>query len=537
MMDAGLSGKVATADTKAYSGAARGSGTGTTSSSKGGFFDELSKASSQKTASADDEDTAIDADGQDPSELLADDGTAAELSEDGAGTVKTGGKVKPIIDISAAGLRKAADQSVSEVALNQAADGVAEVVTPDGDTVTTDLATAAQGDKTQQAAKAALGALSDGTVTLTADESASLQQAAKAGLASAGSSEKLPVDAEEVEEAEDGSTDAAASDEDLEAVLSLLGGNTAAAVEDADATLAEAMAERTVVAAQSSEDTTEESDTVETTSLSVGVNADGKATAKTVTATTQASGNAIAQETTSADQAFRAVRADGRYESAAVSARQDEAAGVETKAAASDTLQTVTVLDSRRYLAPAETSNAANIAASMMGDSEWASAMRTGTEATDTTAGGGRVLNTLKIQMSPIDLGNVTATLRLTGDELTVSLVVESSAAYRKLSEDQNEIVKTLRAQGFSVDQVQITIVSSDKTGSDPSQSGGQGQFSGQQSAQNGAQGGATNSRSQDTFSSSLGNDQSLGVSSDEATAAQSSADGTGSTRSGQLYL
>lgn len=317
----------------------------------------------------------------------------------------------------------------------------------------------------------------------------------------------------------------------------MLGGNAAAAVEDVDAALAEAMADRTTLSVPSSKDAADDADTTGTTSLSVGVTADSKITAKTATTSTEASGNAVAHETTSADQAFRAVRADGKYESAAVSARRDDAAGVETKAASSDTLQTVTVLDSRRYLAPAETSNAANIAASMMGDSEWASAMRTGTEATDATAGGGRVLNTLKIQMSPIDLGNVTATLRLTGDELTVSLVVESSAAYRKLSEDQNEIVKTLRAQGFSVDQVQITIVSSDKTGSDTSQSGGQNQFSGQQSAQNGAQGGATNNRSQDSFSSSLGNDQSLGVSSDESTAAQSSAGGTGSTRPGQLYL
>lgn len=528
MMDAGLSGKVAAADTKAYSGSGRGSSA--TSSSKGGFFDELSKASSQKAASGDDQDTAVETDEQEPSELLADDGTSTELSEDTADTVKTGGKVKPIIDISVAGLRKATDQSATEVALNQTADGDAEVVMSDGDTT----ATAEQVDK---AAKAALGALSDSAVALTADEAAALQQAAKAGLASAGTSDKLNADAEAAEEADDDSTDAAAGDEDLEAVLSLLGGNTAAAVEDTDATLAEAMADRTVVAAQSSKDPADDTDITETTSLSVGVTTDSKTTAKTATTSTQASGNAVAHETTSTDQAFRAVRADGKYESAAVSARQDEAAGVETKATASDTLQTVTVLDSRRYLAPAETSNAANIAASMMGDSEWASAMRTGTEASEATAGSGRVLNTLKIQMSPIDLGNVTATLRLTGDELTVSLVVESSAAYRKLSEDQNEIVKTLRAQGFSVDQVQITIVSSDKTGSDTSQSGGQNQSSGQQSAQNGGQGGATNNRPQDTFSSSLGNDQSLGVSSDESTAAQSSADGNGSTRSGQLYL
>ncbi|MCM2472823.1 hypothetical protein HGO38_04940 [Rhizobium sp. CG5] len=536
MMDAGLSGNVAVADTKAYSAPARGSGTGASSSSKSGFSDELSKAASQKNATGDDQDTAIDAD-EDASELLADDGTSTDVSEDAADTVKTGSKVKPIFDISVAGLRKATDLAAPDgTGVDNTGAG-----TVDGDEPATDT-TAAKTDRAEQVAKAALGALSDSAeTTMTADEAAALQLAAKSGLGQTGTSEKTSTEAEQIE---DGSKESKASDEDLEAVLSLLGGNTTATAEEVDAALAEAMADQ-IKASASSSDTAEETVTTDASSRSVGAiadgktadgkTADGKTAAKSATASTPVTGNAVAQETTPTDEAFRAVRADAKYESAAVSVRSDNAAGADTKATTADTLPTVTVLDSRRYLAPAETSNAANIAASMMGDSDWASAMRAGTEATDATTGGGKVLNTLKIQMSPIDLGNVTATLRLVGDELSVSLVVENSAAYRKLSEDQNEIVKTLRAQGFSVDQVQISIVSSDKTASDTSQSGGQ--FSGQQSAQSGGQGGAANSRSQDTFSSSLGNDQTLGVSSDETTANQASVDGTRGAGSGQLYL
>lgn len=39
------------------------------------------------------------------------------------------------------------------------------------------------------------------------------------------------------------------------------------------------------------------------------------------------------------------------------------------------------------------------------------------------------MVNTLKIQMNPIDLGLVTATMRLAGDALNVDLKVETGAA------------------------------------------------------------------------------------------------------------
>ena len=193
-----------------------------------------------------------------------------------------------------------------------------------------------------------------------------------------------------------------------------------------------------------------------------------------------------------ADRAFRFVRADGKGQSLSmrVAAAEDKPAHFET-GTANEGGQTVAVLDARRYLAPA--SNAASITAAMVGDSEWAHAMQPGSELANalTQSNSGKVVNTLKIQMSPIELGNVTATLRLTGDELTVHLTVENRAAFKHLNDDQSDMLKALRSQGFAVDQIQISLSSAaDRGTSDAGQSGAQGQQASQGGGQNGTGGG-----------------------------------------------
>lgn len=81
-----------------------------------------------------------------------------------------------------------------------------------------------------------------------------------------------------------------------------------------------------------------------------------------------------------------------------------------------------------------------------------------------------QTLHTLKIQLNPLELGQVTAVMRLTGEELSVELRVETPEAYRQLSSDSESIVRSLRAQGYGVDQVTVM-----QAGSDRSSSGGQG--------------------------------------------------------------
>jgi chemotaxis protein MotD len=175
------------------------------------------------------------------------------------------------------------------------------------------------------------------------------------------------------------------------------------------------------------------------------------------------------------DQVFRFARADGKGQAVSMSLASDgdktvvknEASAVTAKA------ETVTVLEARRYLGLAPSSNAAAVTSQIASNPEWARALQpggAGAEAPVTQVSTGKVLNTLKIQMHPIDLGMVTATLRLKDDELQVEIKVETGDAFRQLSDDQSAMVKALRAQGFAVDQVNIVFNASDSSGSNAQQ-------------------------------------------------------------------
>jgi chemotaxis protein MotD len=184
---------------------------------------------------------------------------------------------------------------------------------------------------------------------------------------------------------------------------------------------------------------------------------------------------------------FRFVRADGKGEP--VLLRSEGSEQTEQKA-----VETVTVVDSRRYIAPVSTTNGASITAAMLGDSEWVGAMSPGSELANaaTQSSQGKVVHTLKIQMTPIDLGSVTATLRLSGEELSVQLTVDNPAALRQLSNDQSDILKALRAQGLVVDQVQVNMqVATVDRSADTGQNSAQNQQAGQQTFQSGNQAGS----------------------------------------------
>jgi len=62
----------------------------------------------------------------------------------------------------------------------------------------------------------------------------------------------------------------------------------------------------------------------------------------------------------------------------------------------------------------------------------------------------------LKIELHPAELGMVTASLRLSGEQLSIELKPETHEAYRRLAADSEAIVKSLRGLGFDVDKVAI---------------------------------------------------------------------------------
>ncbi|ASY55295.1 flagellar hook-length control protein FliK [Sinorhizobium sp. CCBAU 05631] len=162
------------------------------------------------------------------------------------------------------------------------------------------------------------------------------------------------------------------------------------------------------------------------------------------------------------DRLFRLARADGKGQAVSMTiSAGGEATAVENgNSSASARAETVTVLEARRYLGVAMNTNSAAVAGAIAGDGEWAQALQSSPLLAQPEASNhaGKTLNTLKIQMHPIELGTVTATLRLKDDELQVDLKVETGEAFRQLRDDQSEIVKALRAQGFAVDQVNVVF-------------------------------------------------------------------------------
>lgn len=95
-----------------------------------------------------------------------------------------------------------------------------------------------------------------------------------------------------------------------------------------------------------------------------------------------------------------------------------------------------------------------------------------------------KVLNTLKLQLKPAELGMVTAVMRLQGDMLQVDLRVENAEAFRQLNDDSSAITKALKGQGYAIEQVNVQLsLSGDKGQSQQNQQnqlGQQGQQNGQ---------------------------------------------------------
>lgn len=208
-----------------------------------------------------------------------------------------------------------------------------------------------------------------------------------------------------------------------------------------------------------------------------------QASAQGETAEAHGAGGEVADGAQDTDRLFRFARADGKGQAISMSISKDgERATVDT-ARTTARAENVTVLEARRYLGISMNTNSTNVTNAIAADQGFAQSMQPSAalgQPGDWTQAG-KTLNTLKIQMHPIELGLVTATLRLKDDELQVELKVENGDAFRQLRDDQGEMVKALRAQGFAVDQINVVF----NSGSDTSTGGG----STQQQAQAGQQG------------------------------------------------
>lgn len=238
-------------------------------------------------------------------------------------------------------------------------------------------------------------------------------------------------------------------------------------------------------------------------------------------------------------QSFRVTRADGRGGALDMSIFKsgDDAADVKVGASAGGDMQTVTVLDSRRYLGLAANSNSALVAGSLAGDREWSAAMQPGSALSNAAnlTSTGKVVNTLKIQLRPDNLGDVTATMRLSGDQLSVDLKVQTGDAYRQLHADQSRMVDALRAQGYQVDNITVTLASNADQQSDGNRQPGSNQ-SQQQSLLNQGQGGDARPKGQN-YSGQQADGNNGNRSSGERGAEDGAAGGLQRSGSGAVYL
>ncbi|ENN88254.1 chemotaxis motility protein Cellular Process [Rhizobium freirei PRF 81] len=238
-------------------------------------------------------------------------------------------------------------------------------------------------------------------------------------------------------------------------------------------------------------------------------------------------------------QTFRLTRADGRGGALdlSIAKRSDDAADVTVGVGAGGDAQAVTVLDSRRYLGLAANSNSALVAGSLAGDREWSAAMQPGSALSNAAnlTSTGKVVNTLKIQLRPDNLGDVTATMRLSGDQLSVDLKVQTGEAYRQLHADQSRMVDALRAQGYQVDHITVSLASNADQQSDSGRQSGSNQ-SQQQSLPNQGQGGSANPRGQN-YSGQQSGGNNGNRSSGERGVEDGAAGGAQRPRSGAVYL
>ncbi|MEZ5811885.1 MAG: flagellar hook-length control protein FliK [Rhizobiaceae bacterium] len=79
----------------------------------------------------------------------------------------------------------------------------------------------------------------------------------------------------------------------------------------------------------------------------------------------------------------------------------------------------------------------------------------------------GETSHSLRIQLRPVELGAVTATMRLVGDRLSVSLKVEKETTLGALQRDQQAVHNALRSLGFQVDDLSINGTQVDRGGSE----------------------------------------------------------------------
>jgi chemotaxis protein MotD len=117
----------------------------------------------------------------------------------------------------------------------------------------------------------------------------------------------------------------------------------------------------------------------------------------------------------------------------------------------------IRVLDAQSLPAPPPpTAPAMSISSAIAAAPDWLAARSASADGAAAASPATGPFRSLTIQLHPAELGSVTATMRLAGEQLSIELQVEKGEAYDKLAADRDAIVKAVRALGLEVDRITI---------------------------------------------------------------------------------
>ena len=148
-----------------------------------------------------------------------------------------------------------------------------------------------------------------------------------------------------------------------------------------------------------------------------------------------------------------------RPASTSKASQQSQPTAQQTPAKPSSSATRMEVVSQQSFPAPAQNpigQTASALVEALASDNGVQQAFASASAGSQTTNSVAVPTHVLKIELHPAELGAVTASLRLSGEQLSIEMKPETHEAYRRLTTDSDAIVKSMRSLGFDVDKVTI---------------------------------------------------------------------------------
>ncbi|TPI40515.1 flagellar hook-length control protein FliK [Mesorhizobium sp. B3-1-9] len=148
-----------------------------------------------------------------------------------------------------------------------------------------------------------------------------------------------------------------------------------------------------------------------------------------------------------------------RPASASKASQQSQSSTQQTPAKPSSSATRMDVVSQQSFPAPAQNpigQTASALVEALASDNGVQQAFASASAGSQTTNSVAVPTHVLKIELHPSELGSVIASLRLSGEQLSIEMKPETHEAYRRLTADSDAIVKSMRSLGFDVDKVTI---------------------------------------------------------------------------------